>query len=109
MDDGVFCRIVAGELPAQVVYEDDAIMAFEDLHPEAPVHLLLIPKKHIASLAHLQAEDGAVMAQLMLKIPELALQKGMAQGFKTRINTGLAGGQEVPHLHIHLTGRPSLK
>ena len=67
MDACVFCRIVAGELPAQVVYEDDAIMAFEDLHPEAPVHLLLIPKKHIASLAHLQAEDGAVMAQLMLK------------------------------------------
>lgn len=109
MDSCVFCRIVAGELPASVVYEDDAIMAFKDQHPEAPVHVLVIPKKHIASLAHLEAEDAGLMGHLMLKLPELAMAQGMVQGFKTRINTGLAGGQEVAHLHVHLTGRPSLK
>ena len=109
MDNCVFCRIVAGELPASVVYEDDAIMAFKDRHPEAPVHVLVIPKKHIASLAHLEAEDAGLMGHLMLKLPELAVSQGMVQGFKTRINTGLAGGQEVAHLHVHLTGRPSLK
>ena len=109
MDSCVFCRIVAGELPASVVYEDDAIMAFKDRHPEAPVHVLVIPKKHIASLAHLEAEDAGLMGHLMLKLPELAMAQGMGQGFKTRINTGLAGGQEVAHLHVHLTGRPSLK
>ncbi len=109
MDSCVFCRIVAGELPTSVVYEDDAIMAFKDQHPEAPVHVLVIPKKHIASLAHLEAEDAGLMGHLMLKLPELAKAQGMGQGFKTRINTGLAGGQEVAHLHVHLTGRPSLK
>ena len=109
MDACVFCRIVAGELPASVVYEDEAIMAFKDQHPEAPVHVLVVPKKHIASLAHLEAEDAALMGHLMLKLPELATVQGMEQGFKTRINTGRAGGQEVAHLHVHLTGRPSLK
>ncbi len=109
MDSCVFCRIVAGELPTSVVYEDDAIMAFKDQHPEAPVHVLVIPKKHIASLAHLEAEDAGLIGHLMLKLPELATAQGMGQGFKTRINTGLAGGQEVAHLHVHLTGRPSLK
>ena len=109
MDSCVFCRIVAGELPASVVYEDDAIMAFKDLHPEAPVHVLVIPKKHIVSLAHLEAEDAGLIGHLMLKLPELATAQGMGQGFKTRINTGVAGGQEVAHLHVHLTGRPSLK
>ena len=109
METCVFCRIVAGELPADVVYEDDAIMAFKDIHPETPVHLLLIPKKHIASLAHVQTEDAGLMAQLMLALPKLAVQQGMEQGFKTRINTGFAGGQEVAHLHVHLTGRPNLK
>ena len=109
MDSCVFCRIVAGELPASVVYEDDAIMAFKDIHPEAPVHLLVIPKNHIASLVYVQSEDAGLMAQLMLALPKLAVQQGMEQGFKTRINTGRAGGQEVAHLHTHLTGRPSLK
>ena len=109
METCVFCRIVAGELPADVVYEDGAIMAFKDIHPETPVHLLLIPKKHIASLAHVQTEDAGLMAQLMLALPKLAVQQGMELGFKTRINTGRAGGQEVAHLHVHLTGRPSLK
>ena len=109
METCVFCRIVAGELPADVVYEDDAIVAFKDIHPEAPVHLLVIPKKHITSLTHVQTEDAGLMAQLMLALPTLAVQHGMEQGFKTRINTGRAGGQEVAHLHIHLTGRPSLK
>ncbi len=109
MDSCVFCRIVAGELPTSVVYEDDAIMAFKDLHPEAPVHVLVIPKKHIASLVHLEAEDAGLMGHLMLKLPELATAQGLGQGFKSRINTGLAGGQEVAHLHVHLTGRPSLK
>ena len=109
MDSCVFCRIVAGELPASVVYEDDAIMAFKDRHPEAPVHVLVIPKKHIVSLAHLEAEDAGLIGHLMLKLPELATAQGMGQGFKTRINTGFAGGQEVAHLHVHLTGRPNLK
>ena len=109
MDACVFCRIVAGELPASVVYEDEAIMAFKDQHPEAPVHLLVVPKKHIASLAHVEAEDAALIGHLMLKLPELAVLQGMAQGFKTRIITGRAGGQEVAHLNEQITSSPRMK
>lgn len=104
----VFCQIAAGEMNAEVVYEDELIMAFNDIHPEAPVHVLVIPKQHIESLAHIGESERDVMAHLMLKVPEIALLKGLSQGFKTRINTGRAGGQEVNHLHLHLTGRLGL-
>ena len=108
MSECVFCRIVSGDLPTDVVYEDEDILAFNDIHPEAPVHVLVVPKRHIESLAHLTAADQELMGKLVLKVPEIASTKGLAQGFKTRINTGRAGGQEVAHLHVHLTGRPSI-
>ena len=108
-NDNIFAKILRGEIPAFKVHEDEHVLAFMDIMPQADGHVLVIPKKHIASLAHLEAEDAGLMGHLMLKLPELAMAQGMTQGFKTRINTGLAGGQEVAHLHVHLTGRPSLK
>ena len=107
MSDCIFCKIIQGEIPATVVYEDDNMLAFKDIHPSAPVHLLLIPKKHIASLQELQKEDADLIAAMMLKVPEIAAENGLSQGFKTQINTGRAGGQEVFHLHIHIMGRPA--
>lgn len=101
----VFCKIVKGELPAKVVYEDDLIMAFHDINPQRKVHVLVIPKKHIASLNELTEEDKGVMGHLMVKIPEIAKKLGIAQdGYRVIVNTGKHGGQEVYHVHFHLLG-----
>lgn len=102
----LFCRIVAAEIPAAVVYQDELVMVFKDIHPKAPVHLLMIPKKHIDSLQQLQPEDQALMGHMMLLLPKIAAEQGLEEGFKTQIHTGVAGGQEVFHLHLHLLGRP---
>ncbi|UOO82503.1 histidine triad nucleotide-binding protein [Uruburuella testudinis] len=107
MSDCIFCKIADKQIPAAVVYEDGDMLCFKDIQPAAPVHLLLIPKKHIDSLAHVQAEDGGLMAKMMLKVPEIAEANGLTHGFKTQINTGKGGGQEVFHLHIHILGRPA--
>ena len=104
MSDCIFCRLAAGEIPAQMVYEDDQALAFRDRHPQAPVHLLLIPKRHIPSLAELTPADDGLIAHLMRLLPVLARQEGLASGFRTVINTGKGGGQEVFPLPIHLTG-----
>lgn len=106
MSDCLFCRIVANQIPSNRVYEDEQVIAFKDIHPKAPVHLLLIPRKHIVSLAHLQPEDAGLMGHMMLLLPKLAEQAGLKSGFRTQIHTGAGGGQEVFHLHLHLLGQP---
>lgn len=106
MSDCIFCKITDKSIPAEIVYEDDKMLAFKDIRPSAPAHLLLIPKKHIASLQDLSAEDGELISAMMLAVPKIAAENGLAAGFKTQINTGVQGGQEVFHLHIHIMGRP---
>jgi histidine triad (HIT) family protein len=107
MTDCIFCKIAAKEIPAGVVYEDDDMLCFKDINPAAPVHLLLIPKVHFDSLAHAQPEHEALLGRMMMKVPQIAAEAGLSNGFKTQINTGKGGGQEVFHLHIHIMGRPA--
>ncbi|HEX5485175.1 MAG TPA: histidine triad nucleotide-binding protein [Limnobacter sp.] len=104
MSDCIFCKIVAGEIPSRKVYEDEDILAFHDIRPSAPVHFLIIPKKHIATLADARPEDSAVLGKMMVMAGELARQQGCNDGFRTIINTGRVGCQEVYHLHMHVLG-----
>jgi histidine triad (HIT) family protein len=106
-DSCIFCRIVKGEIPSRKVYEDDEILAFHDINPIAPVHVLLIPKLHIASMADLTGEHAAVMGRLMTKVPEIARLMGLNDGFRIICNTGKVGRQDVYHLHVHLLGGPT--
>ena len=111
MADCIFCRIAAKEIPATAVYEDDAVIAFKDLEPQAPVHVLIIPKKHIKSLLGLTQEDGALVAHIHVDVvPQLAKELGLAEkGFRVVVNTGEEGGQTVGHLHFHLLGGRSMQ
>ena len=108
--DCIFCKIAAGEIPARKVYEDDEIFAFHDIAPWAPVHFLMIPKRHIASMAQLGEQDAALMGKIMTLAPKLALEQGCEPypdgGFRVVVNTGAHGGQEVQHLHVHVMGGP---
>ncbi len=104
MSDCIFCKIAAGELPADIVYQDEAVVVFKDIHPKAPVHLLVIPRTHVASLRELGPEHDALVAHMIRLLPRLAQEHGLDDGFRTVINTGPGGGQEVFHLHIHLLG-----
>ncbi len=104
MSDCIFCKIVAGEIPCRKVYEDDDVLAFHDIHPVAPVHFMLIPKVHVASLAECDDRHQAVLGRILLLAPRLAREQGLADGFRTAINTGRGGGQEVFHLHVHVIG-----
>lgn len=104
MSDCLFCKIVAGELPSDRVYEDDRVVVFRDLYPKAAVHLLVVPREHIASLEGLGPEHDGLIAHCIRLLPKLARQEGLNSGFRTVINTGKDGGQEVFHLHIHLLG-----
>ena len=104
MDDCLFCKIVRGEIPSKKAYESDEILAFHDIHPIALVHLLLIPKVHVESLAVCNTQHQVILGQLLLLAPQLALEHGLQQGFRTMINTGRGGGQEVFHLHLHVFG-----
>lgn len=108
MSDCLFCKIAAGEIPADKVYEDDKVVVFKDINPKADVHLLMIPHEHIDSLAQTSPAHDELLAYMMRKLPELAHAQGLESGFRTIINTGEGGGQEVFHLHIHLMGGPSL-
>lgn len=103
MTDCVFCKIVTGQLKADILFEDDNILVFKDIFPKAPIHLLIVPKKHIDSLKTLTVEDSELMGHIMLQLPQLAKRQGL-EGFRTIINTGKEGGQEVFHLHLHLVG-----
>lgn len=107
MTDCIFCKIAAKEIPSGTVYEDDEMVCFKDINPAAPVHLLLIPKVHFDSLAHAQPEHESLLGRMMLKVPQIAQAAGLSNGFKTLINTGKGGGQEVFHLHIHILGNPA--
>ena len=107
-DDCLFCNIIAGKIPADIVYQDETILVFKDIAPKADVHLLIIPKLHIESLAQLNESHNDLMAYMMLKLPELAHTQQLNGGFRTIINTGKQGGQEIFHLHIHLLGGEDL-
>ena len=104
MSSCIFCKIAAGEIPAKKVYEDDEILAFHDIQPQRPVHILVIPKKHITSLAHAEAADQPVLGRMLGMAAQLAGEQGSPDGFRTIINTGRIGNQEVMHLHMHIVG-----
>ncbi len=109
MSECIFCRIVAGELPCSKVYEDDEVLAFHDIRPVAPVHFMLIPKVHIASLAECAEGHAGLLGRILLLAPRLARELGLSNGFRTMINTGPGGGQEVFHLHVHVFGGGPLR
>ncbi|WP_263410929.1 histidine triad nucleotide-binding protein [Terriglobus tenax] len=102
--DCIFCKIAAGEIPAKKAYEDEHLFAFHDIDPKAPTHVLVIPRQHIASLAHASDKDAATLSQLLNAVPAIAAQLGLTNGFRTVINTGADGGQTVSHLHLHILG-----
>lgn len=104
MSDCIFCKIIAGQIPSNKVYEDEEVLAFHDIHPFARVHFLIIPKAHIASLADCAEEHQAILGKMLLRAPKLAKEQGLEAGFKTLINTGRGGGQEVFHIHVHVFG-----
>ncbi|MEY3201903.1 MAG: hypothetical protein RIR70_1453 [Pseudomonadota bacterium] len=106
MTDCIFCKIIAGDIPSRKLYEDEDILAFHDIHPVAPVHFLIIPKQHIASLMEADITHQAVLGKMLAKAGELARLAGATEGFRTIINTGRVGLQEVYHLHLHIIGGP---
>ena len=108
MSDCLFCKIAAGEIPGDIVYEDDKMIVFKDIAPKAEVHLLVIPREHIESLNGLGEEHDALIAHMMRQLPKLAKDQGLESGYRTIINTGPGGGQVVFHLHIHLLGGSGL-
>ena len=105
-DKCLFCRIARGDLPSRKAYEDEEVLAFHDIHPAAPVHLLVIPKLHLDSLVDAGPEHEALLGKLTLLAPRLAKEQGCDNGFRVVINNGPDGGQEVYHLHIHILGGP---
>lgn len=102
----IFCRMVRGEIPTRKVHEDELVLAFHDIRPQAPVHFLIIPKVHVASLADCDDSHEGVLGRMLALAPKLARAQGASDGFRTIINTGRVGGQEVYHLHIHVIGGP---
>lgn len=115
MDNCIFCKIAAKQIPSKIIHEDDDLLAFHDINPAAAVHFLIVPKKHIATLADCTEVDGALLSKMSLLAPKLAQQLGCGYsapdgqpqgGFKTLFNTGPDGGQEVYHLHMHVIGGP---
>ena len=103
MNDCLFCKIAAGEIPSNKVYEDEQVLAFRDINPQAPVHILVIPKEHAAdSAAQITAENSAVVAHCFEVIAKIAAQEGLAEGFRVITNSGAVAGQTVPHLHFHI-------
>ncbi len=100
----LFCKIAAGEIPSSKVYEDETILAFRDIHPQAPVHILVIPKIHIPSLDGVTAEHSEVIAHIFKTIPSIAKEAGLANGYRLISNCGPDACQTVPHLHFHILG-----
>ena len=105
--DCIFCKIARGEVPAKKVYEDADVLAFHDIHPVAPVHFMLIPKRHIASLADVATGDAGVLGKMLALCGRLAREQGSPDGFRTIVNTGRIGRQDVMHVHIHVIGGPN--
>ncbi|MEO8674111.1 MAG: histidine triad nucleotide-binding protein [Casimicrobiaceae bacterium] len=106
MQDCIFCKIVRGEIPSKKIYEDDEMIAFHDIHPQAPVHFMLVPKRHIASLAEATGDDAPVLGRMLAQAGRLAQEQGSPDGFRSVINTGRIGRQDVMHVHIHIIGGP---
>ena len=106
MDNCVFCKIARGEIPSKKVYEDSEIFAFHDINPQAPVHFMVIPKRHIAALSEATPDDAAVLGKMLAMSGRLAREQGLPDGYRTIINTGRIGRQEVMHLHMHVLGGP---
>jgi histidine triad (HIT) family protein len=109
MPDCIFCRIIRGEAPAKKVYEDERALVFEDINPQAPTHVLIIPKKHIVGLKEAQPEDAEIIGYLHLVAAQIARQRGIEDGYRTVFNVGPRAGQSVFHLHLHLLGGRSLR
>ena len=106
--DCLFCKIVAGDIPSTKVYEDDKILAFRDIAPMAPTHILVIPKAHIASVAEINADNAAVVAHIFTVIPQIAKAEGLENGYRVVSNCGADAGQTVHHLHFHILGGKQL-
>ena len=104
----IFKKIIDKQIPADIIHEDELCLAFRDIHPQAPVHVLVIPKREIPSTAHLADDDGALVGHLLLTARRLAEQLGLGNGYRLVINTGADGGQSVDHLHVHLLGGRAL-
>ena len=108
--DCVFCNIVTGKIPTEVLYQDEELIAFPDIRPLTPIHLLIVPRKHIPSLVHLPETEAPLIGRMAMVARQLAKEKGIAdRGYRLMINTGAEGGQVVPHLHMHLLGGRQLK
>lgn len=105
MEDCIFCKLANGEIPTDMVYEDDRIACFRDADPQAPVHILMVPKRHIPSLDDLTEEDSDLMGYMMIKIKDIAAGEGLENGYRAVINCGEDGQQTVKHLHIHILGK----
>ena len=106
--DCLFCKIIAGEIPSNKVYEDDQIMAFRDIAPQAPTHILVIPKAHIGSVAEVTKDNADVVAHIFTVIPQIAEKEGLAGGYRVVSNCGADAGQTVHHLHFHILGGKTL-
>jgi len=104
MENCIFCKISHSEIPAEKIYEDDDVIAFNDINPAAPVHFLIIPKLHVASLTDCEETHQSILGKMLLLAPKIAQEQGCTDGFRTIINTGRVGGQEVFHLHLHIIG-----
>lgn len=109
MEDCIFCKIIKGEIPSNKVYEDDEILAFKDINPMAPVHILIVPKKHIESANDIEEEDEKVIGRIFTVIKKLAKEHNLENGYRIVNNCGEDGGQEVKHIHFHLLGGRKLK
>lgn len=106
--DCLFCKIIAGEIPSNKVYEDDQILAFRDIAPQAPTHILVIPKAHIGSVAEVTKDNAGVVAHIFTVIPQIAEKEGLAGGYRVVSNCGADAGQTVHHLHFHILGGKTL-
>ena len=104
MDNCIFCKIARGEIPSKKVYEDEEILGFHDINPQAPVHFMLMPKKHVASLADVTMDDVGMLGRILALSSRLAGEQGSPEGYRTIINTGRIGRQDVMHLHVHIIG-----
>ena len=108
MNDCLFCKLIAGEIPSKKVYEDERVFAFEDINPQAPTHVLIIPKQHIEGLNKASAEDAEILGYMQLAAAKLGRERGIESGYRTVLNVGRGAGQSVFHIHLHLLGGRNL-
>ena len=108
MSDCLFCKIIAGSIPSTKVYEDETVLAFRDIAPQAPTHILVIPKIHLSGVSDITAENSAVVAHIFEVIPQIAAAEGLVNGYRVVSNCGADAGQTVPHLHFHILGGKAL-